>query len=714
MKKIQYFLSAVLLIMFAGSIPAAPHIGFLMPAGGQRGTTVDVIIGGQSFWGVREAWISGTGVTVENVQFVPGLSNISGSQRSYVNKVLRRYHAKKPNDIPIPEDQSDWRKHNFYTRLYDLTDCERDILYRFMFVPRNSLQASPAIAGRTIVRLKIDANAPLGVREFRLVARDGSLSNPLKFIIGNAVEYREGFFPYPPAKKIMPEITVPSAVNGQITPGETDRYNFQAVKNQIITFKLRGRFFNPFIGDGVPGHFQPVLEVFDSKGKSLAYADDHFFDPDPVLTFTAPANGTYTLAVRDAIYRGREDFVYRVDVLKGTYPLPDAPAPKIGKVPFKDLTRVNTQGNFFDLKYPVIVKDVLRTEKGNSYVLLNLKKDEELVLEVFARRLALPPDTVIKVFDENNKLVAFNDDVDRLKAGTILHNTADSLLYFKAPAAGNYRIQVADTANACGDAYKYFLRIDRKRTRFAVYSTPSNLRLVAGVANPVKLTVERFDQFNGAIKVKVKSPKDFKIIGSDIIPAGCSSTTLTLDAAWDKTRPIKELVLEASAGDFTATVIPGNEATQAFAYTHIIPAATFPVKVNGHARGMIWQGDLQTVKLPPNQPVKLKTALAGWGFAENLEMKLQPVELPDWVKIVPDKKSVGKTVKVRQHRRKTYIKTPELEFTLQSSPDGAGKVANVQFKVVWVETSRPDKNGKVRKFNRELLLPTICLEGGKI
>ena len=129
---------------------------------------------------------------------------------------------------------------------------------------------------------------------------------------------------------------------------------------------------------------------------------------------------------------------------------------------------------------------------------------------------------------------------------------------------------------------------------------------------------------------------------------------------------------------------------------------------------MIWQGDLQAVKLPPNQPVKLKTALAGWGFAENLEMKLQPVELPDWVKIVPDKKSVGKTVKVRQHRRKTYIKTPELEFTLQSSPDGAGKVANVQFKVVWVETSRPDKNGKVRKFNRELLLPTIRLEGGKI
>ena len=95
----------------------------------------------------------------------------------------------------MPEDQEGWRKHNFYTRLFNLTDCERDILYRFLLVPRNSLQASPAISGRAIVRLVIAADAAPGVREFRLITRDGALSNPLKFVIGKAPEYREGFFP---------------------------------------------------------------------------------------------------------------------------------------------------------------------------------------------------------------------------------------------------------------------------------------------------------------------------------------------------------------------------------------------------------------------------------------------------------------------------------------------------------------------------------------
>jgi len=714
MKKIKYFLSIMLLAGATGSVPAAPHIGFLMPAGGQQGTTVDVIIGGQSFWGTREAWISGTGVTVENVQFVPGLPNISGSQRSYVNKVLRNYHAKKPNDIPVPEDQSDWRKHNFYTRLYELTDCERDILYRFMFVPRNSLQASPAISGRAIVRLKIASDAPAGVREFRLIARDGSLSNPLKFIVGKVPEYREGFFPYPPAKQIMPEITVPSAVNGQITPGECDRYKFKAVKDQVITFKLYGRFFNPFIGDGVPGHFQPVLEVFDSSNNTLAFADDYFFDPDPVLTFKAPADGIYTLAVRDAIYRGREDFVYRVDVMEGTLPLPDAPAPQVATVPLKDFSKdlsvkaVSSR----EVTYPVVIKNALSSPRGDRYA-VKLKKDEEIVLEIFARRLALPPDMVIKVFDANNKLIAFNDDVDRLKAGTILHNTADSLLYFKAPADGVYYLTVSDVANAYGSAYKYYLRIDRKRTRFAVYSTPSSLRLTAGCANQVKLTVERFDRFNGEIKVRVKSPANYKIIGSDVIPGNCSSTVLTLAVPQDKTRKIQELVLEASADDFTTKVIAGNEATQAFAYTHIIPAETFPVRVMGASRGMMWKNDLRVLKLLPGKVVTAAALPPNWAFPADIQLELKAVNLPDWVKVVPNPRSKVKTFLKKEKRRRAYVVTPEMQFSLQGTADGAGKSANVLFKVVWTETTRPDKNGKVRRYNREILLPAIRIEGGK-
>ena len=45
-----------------------------------------------------------------------------------------------------------------------------------------------------------------------------------------------------------------------------------------------------------------------------SYADDFRFDPDPSLVCEIPADGEYVLEIKDAIYRGREDFVYRIAI----------------------------------------------------------------------------------------------------------------------------------------------------------------------------------------------------------------------------------------------------------------------------------------------------------------------------------------------------------------------------------------------------------------
>ena len=89
-RNIRSILAALLLS--CSSAWAAPHIGFLMPSGAQQGTTVDIIIGGQGFWQCREAFISGKGITVESVEFVPGLPNVSaGGPRTYTgNSNARR------------------------------------------------------------------------------------------------------------------------------------------------------------------------------------------------------------------------------------------------------------------------------------------------------------------------------------------------------------------------------------------------------------------------------------------------------------------------------------------------------------------------------------------------------------------------------------------------------------------------------------------------
>ncbi|MBR2720564.1 MAG: PPC domain-containing protein [Lentisphaeria bacterium] len=697
------------LVMGIFSLNAA-HIGFLMPSGAHRGTTVDIIVGGQAFWGVNGVIVSGGGVEAEFVKVVRSLPLPDGSQRRYITGILKHFH-KLTNKLPqMPEKTDSWRKHEYYDRLTDLSDVERDILYRHLFVPRNSLQASPAIAGRIIIRLKISPDAAVGERELRLVRRNGQLSNPLRFFVSDTPEFREEFFPFPPAVQKPVMFTIPGNLNGQITPGETDSFTFEAKKGEKIVFKLIGRYLKPFIGDGVPGHFQAIIEVTDKNNRTLACADDYYFDPDPVLGFTAPADGVYTLKIRDALYRGREDFVYRVIAARGSVPLPSAQAPAFAGVPVISAEKAAKDS---PVKYPVIIFGTVKEKKGDDYKIA-LKKDETVVLEIFARRLGLPPDALLKISDENGKMLAFNDDTDRLKAGLILHNSADPQLIFTAPADGIYTVNVSDTAGTCGEAYRYFLRIDRQRPVFAVYSIPSTKLITSASSTPVNLVVERYGQYSGEIKLKVKSPASVRITGIDTIPAGAESAVITLEGDYDRTKPLYDLKIEASAGDFKTGVIPGDEAMQAFAYTHINPARHFPVRVGNRTVAAKWQDEKKTVyTVSPGKSITLKVKSAPIWVNGEPEIKLIAENLPPWLKIVPQKNNPLKVKKVQINQKRTQLYVPPVEIVLQATGEAPGKAVNQIFKLTWEFTAKPDKNGKTRIVRQQITLPAVQIVGVK-
>ena len=110
------------------------------------------------------------------------------------------------------------------------------------------------------------------------------------------------------------DISCRSTLNGQIPPGGVDRYRFSARKGQRLVVAVSARELIPYLADAVPGWFQAAVAIYDSKGSELAYADHYRFQPDPVLCCKIPKNGQYVLEIRDTLYRGREDFVYRVAV----------------------------------------------------------------------------------------------------------------------------------------------------------------------------------------------------------------------------------------------------------------------------------------------------------------------------------------------------------------------------------------------------------------
>ncbi|MES2469496.1 MAG: PPC domain-containing protein [Verrucomicrobiota bacterium] len=100
-------------------------------------------------------------------------------------------------------------------------------------------------------------------------------------------------------------LIVPSAVSGRIeAAGREDRYQFTATKDARLELSVTG----PRYGSEIDAW----LKVRDPEGKELATNDDEGGSTEARLSWTVPADGTYTAAVGDLTQRGGRDFYYRL------------------------------------------------------------------------------------------------------------------------------------------------------------------------------------------------------------------------------------------------------------------------------------------------------------------------------------------------------------------------------------------------------------------
>ena len=324
---------------FAQKPQPDPHLGYLYPAGGQQGTTFILFAGGQFLRGTNRVVVSGEGVTARVIRHYRPLRNLDAVQRRELAKRLLEVWNERLTELPLGERQqlsaanalqlAKGRKAAAGTGLLPVELPDHPLinsipqmnLWQVVYAAREleeyrKRQRNAQIAELLEIEVVIDANAAPGDRELRL-GRPAGLSNPLCFQVGALPETREQEPNDPGGKWKLPEqppVSLPATVNGQMSPGDVDRIRFQGRKDQQLVVDVAARRLIPYLADAVPGWFQAVVAVYDSEGKELAYADDYRFNPDPVLFCTLPADGIYTLEIRDALYRGREDFVYRVSL----------------------------------------------------------------------------------------------------------------------------------------------------------------------------------------------------------------------------------------------------------------------------------------------------------------------------------------------------------------------------------------------------------------
>ncbi|MBI5396379.1 MAG: PPC domain-containing protein [Verrucomicrobia bacterium] len=615
-------LAASLLLVSAAQAQQRPYIGFVYPAGGQQGSTFQITLGGQYLEGVNKVYISGEGAKGRLVEY---------------NKHLN------PQEVMLLREQLDELKKGSSGKDDETKKLIANLEKRIAeYVLR---PASVSISNVAIVEITMAANAKPGERELRLGTPRG-FSNPLVFNVGQLPEYTAKPLPTSPeqvlgkeelsirrrAKDEVAQIKVPSIVNGQVFSGSTDRYRFEAKKGQQIVISCQARQLVPYIADAVPGWFQPVLALYDSTGKEVAYDDDYRFKPDPVLCYEIPKDGEYAFAIYDAIYRGREDFVYRITI--GELPFVTSIFPLGGRVN-APVTVAMKGYNLPETKlspptkdaepgiYPIAVRkggfvsnrvlfaldtlpEAFETEPNNSAaspqklrlpVIMNGRIDkpgdsdvfcfegnagDEIVAEVYARRLDTPLDSVLKLTDASGKQLAANDDRDDVGSGVNTHH-ADSYLRFTLPANGAYYVHLSDTQHAGGEEYAYRLRISGARPDFELRVVPSSAGLRSSSSSSITVYAIRKDGFDGDIKLGLRdAPSGFSCFGGTL--SGTQEVTqVTISTSLDTIEEPVSLSIEGRAPIFGREVareaVPAEDRMQAFLWRHLVPAKEFLISV---------------------------------------------------------------------------------------------------------------------------------------
>lgn len=641
--------------LMAAMAAERPYIGFVYPAGGEQGATFQVKLGGQGLEEVCQATVSGSRVHAKVLSYFRRLGNQEADLLREQLKELKQAHPELARSKSV---EKSFMPPGVYSKtLLNATEGygPAQIVARIeqRFAENVNTPASNALSNIVFVEVTVAFDAEPGPRELRLVTARGGASNPLVFYVGQEPEIiRKPMLAAPlqilgkeelalrrrPPDEAEQRIIVPCTVNGQVASGEVNRYRFNAKKGQRLVLSTHARELIPFIADTVPGWFQPVLAVYNSAGKELAYNDDYRFNPDPVICFEVPHDGEYVFTICDALYRGREDFVYRVTIaeepfITSIFPL-GARAGTVAKVEIKgwnldkaqlDLPSLSAvpgirhisarrdgvvsnhvpfaldelpecvekepnhdRATAQKVELPVIVNGRIGQPGERDVFEFSGYAGQKIVAEVNARRLGSPLDSELKLFDSSGKLITFNDDYDDGTFGANSH-PADSYLMRTLPGDGTYFVQIDDAAGNGGEEFAYRLRISEPRPDFELRLVPSSLAIRRQSTAGIDVRVIRKDGFVAPIALGLKNP----LYGFSVQPATATSSQevirlnlkTTLDALTEPVILRIEGVAKIGDKEMAREAVPSEDRMQAFLWRHLVPARDFKVLVYDPEKG---------------------------------------------------------------------------------------------------------------------------------
>lgn len=411
----------------AASAGFSPVLNGILPRGGQRGTEMEVVFAGQRIGDVQEILCYEPGITISDLK------------------------AKDDNNVTA--------------------------------------------------KVTIAPDARLGEYSMRLRTA-GGLSILKSFFVGQ----------FPAVAEVEPnnsfdqpqKIELNNTITGVVKSEDEDFFLVSLKKGQRISVEVEGMRLGRTL-------FDTYVAILDPKRFEIAASDDTaLLKADSFVSAIAPEDGEYRVVVRESAYEGNDACQYRLHI--GTFPRPTAVYPLGGKpgetlefsfvgdpsgvikktvtlpadavspfpifpeqdglmspsphwITVSPLEHVAETGANQELKaavamppIPSAAHGVLSEPQKSDWFKFTAKKGDALVLQVVARELRSPVDSVLSLYNSEGKKLGGNDDNG---------GTPDSKLPWACPADGEYFIEISDQLKRGGADFSYRVEVVRRAESLA-------------------------------------------------------------------------------------------------------------------------------------------------------------------------------------------------------------------------------------------------------
>jgi hypothetical protein len=344
--------------------------------------------------------------------------------------------------------------------------------------------------------------------------------------------------------------TLPVAFNGIISrSGDVDCFRFKAKKGEAFKFHA--------LAQALGSPLDPVIWVrpvgaktgagqraTDSRPNQLGYAPAGGLNRethDPVLEFTAPADGEYVLGIEDERGEGGADYVYRVEVRPETNAVHTyiAPEPENQFAPQLRQSIAIPAGNRTTVQVGVFATN--RPFSGELEVVgVNLPKGVTLHAPKITPGMQRVP-VVFEATEDAKPQAALIDLVVRLVGGA-------------SELASGYRQTVLMNAYGNND---YYMHTPISRLALAVTDpAPFTVKveepksaLVQNGEMSLKFSVQRAKGFDGPVTVQMEwKPNGVSTATPVTVPAGQTEGVYLLGAARNATAGAHQITLTAMSG----------------------------------------------------------------------------------------------------------------------------------------------------------------------